>query len=140
MMTHDQALIPVKTIAFDETQPLEPVAEPFAEGSLPLALPGRIAIAGAAGKARRVLETPPPTVWWVGFGDNAVDFTIHCWINDPEEGVGNVRSEVLKHLWALFKEHGVELPYPQRDLNLKDSAALEKLVKALEAKRPETPQ
>jgi small-conductance mechanosensitive channel len=94
----------------------------------------------AAAKARRVLATPPPTVWWNGFGDNAVNFTIHCWINDPEEGVGNVKSDVFKHLWALFKEHGVELPYPQRDLNLKDSAALEKLVKALEAKRPETPQ
>jgi len=43
----------------------------------------------AAGKARRVLADPPPAVWWNGFGDNAVDFVIHCWINDPEEGVGS---------------------------------------------------
>ncbi len=94
----------------------------------------------AAAKARRVLATPPPTVWWNGFGDNAVNFTIHCWINDPEEGVGNVKSDVLKQLWTLFKDHGVGLPYPQRDLNLKDSEALEKLIHALEAKRADTPQ
>ena len=86
----------------------------------------------AARNARRVLDTPPPTVWWGGFGDNSVDFTIHCWINDPEEGVGNVRSEVLKHLWALFKEHGVEIPYPQRDLRLRQSGELERLMEVLE--------
>jgi len=86
----------------------------------------------AAKNARRVLDTPPPTVWWGGFGDNSVDFTIHCWINDPEEGVGNVRSEVLKHLWALFKEHGVDIPYPQRDLRLRQSGELERLIAVLE--------
>ncbi len=89
----------------------------------------------AAAKARRVLGTPPPTVWWVGFGDNAVDFTIHCWINDPEDGIGNVRSDVLKNLWALFKEHGIALPYPQRDLHLKESAALDQVIAALEERK-----
>ncbi|NBB23776.1 mechanosensitive ion channel [Porphyrobacter sp. SLTP] len=93
----------------------------------------------AAKNARRVLDTPPPTVWWGGFGDNSVDFTIHCWINDPEEGVGNVRSEVLKHLWALFKEHGVEIPYPQRDLRLRQSGELERLMDVLE-QRVERPK
>ena len=85
----------------------------------------------AATKARRVLGTPPPTVWWNGFGDNAVNFTIHCWINDPEDGVGNVKSDVLKHLWVLFKERGVELPFPQRDLNLKQTEALDRVIAAL---------
>jgi small-conductance mechanosensitive channel len=91
----------------------------------------------AAGKARRVLPTPPPTVWWSGFGDNAVDFTIHCWINDPEDGVGNVRSDVLRQLWALFKENGVGLPFPQRDVNLRQTEALDRLIAALEQR--ETP-
>jgi small-conductance mechanosensitive channel len=87
----------------------------------------------AASKARRVLDTPPPTVWMSEYGDNAVNFTIHCWINDPEEGVGNVRSEVLKHLWVLFKENGVELPYPKRDLYLRQSGQLDRVIAALEA-------
>jgi small-conductance mechanosensitive channel len=85
----------------------------------------------AAMKAWRVLATPPPTVWWSGFGDNSVDFTIHCWISDPEEGVGNVRSSVLKNLWALFKENGIEIPYPQRDINLRDTAEVRALIAAL---------
>jgi len=88
----------------------------------------------AASKARRVLDTPPPTVWMSEYGDSSVNFTIHCWINDPEEGVGNVRSEVLKHLWTLFKEHGVELPYPKRDLYFRQSAQLDRVIAALEGR------
>ena len=92
----------------------------------------------AAAEAKRVLETPPPTVWWGGYGDNSVDFTIHCWISDPEQGVGNVRSEVLKNLWWLFKENGVEIPYPQRDINLRDNAQMQALIAALGGRMPDT--
>jgi small-conductance mechanosensitive channel len=87
----------------------------------------------AATTANRVLSDPSPAVWWNGFGDNAVSFTIHCWINDPEQGVGNVKSDVLRRLWVLFREHGVPLPYPQRDLNLRDTDALDRLIAALES-------
>ena len=66
-----------------------------------------------------------------GYGDNSVDFTIHCWIVDPEEGVGNVRSNVLKNLWWLFKEHGVEIPFPQRDVHLRDNDQMQALIAAL---------
>lgn len=90
----------------------------------------------AAAAARRVLTNPPPSVWWSGFGENAVNFTIHCWINDPEEGTGNVKSDVLRRLWAAFKEHDIALPYPQRDINLKESDALSQLIAALEARQP----
>ncbi|MEW9854416.1 mechanosensitive ion channel family protein [Novosphingobium sp. M1R2S20] len=85
----------------------------------------------AARSARRVLQVPPPTVWMDSYGDSSVNFVIHCWIQDPEEGVGNVRSEVLKKLWWLFKENGIEIPFPQRDLNLRDSEAFRALIEAL---------
>jgi len=88
----------------------------------------------AAAKAPRVLETPPPTVWWSGFGENSVDFTIHCWINDPEDGVGNVRSSVLKNLWGLLRENGIEIPFPQRDINLRDNPQTRALLAALAGK------
>lgn len=88
----------------------------------------------AAAKAKRVLATPPPTVWWNDFGENSVNFTIHCWINDPEDGVGNVKSAVLKNLWALFKENGIEIPFPQRDINLRDNAQFQGLIAALEGR------
>ncbi|MET1755249.1 mechanosensitive ion channel domain-containing protein [Novosphingobium sp. RD2P27] len=89
----------------------------------------------AARSAKRVLQVPPPTVWMDSFGDSSVNFVIHCWIQDPEEGVGNVRSEVLKKLWWLFKENDVEIPFPQRDLNLRDSEAFRTLLDALERDR-----
>ncbi|MFN3510891.1 MAG: mechanosensitive ion channel family protein, partial [Tsuneonella troitsensis] len=92
----------------------------------------------AAKGAKRVLATPPPVVWLEGFGQSSVDFKIHCWINDPEEGVGNVRSDVLKRLWKLFKENGIEIPFPQRDINLRDNAQFQQLVAAI-AQRMDQP-
>ena len=85
----------------------------------------------AAGDCDRVLETPPPTVWMSDYGESSVNFIIHCWIVDPEEGVGNVRSAVLKRLWELFEENEVEIPFPQRDLNLRDNEQFQQLVAAI---------
>jgi small-conductance mechanosensitive channel len=85
----------------------------------------------AAESVPRVLKTPPPTVWLDGYGDSSVDFIIHCWITDPEEGIGNVRSDVLKKLWDLFHESGIEIPFPQRDINLRDNAQFQQLVAAI---------
>ena len=85
----------------------------------------------AAKACKRVLNTPPPTVWLGGFGESSVDFIIHCWILDPEEGVGNVRSEVLKKLWGLFQENGIEIPFAQRDLNLRDNEQFRQLIAAI---------
>ena len=85
----------------------------------------------AAKSCDRVLSAPPPTVWMSEYGDSSVNFVIHCWIQDPEDGVGNVRSAVLKRLWWLFKEHDIEIPFPQRDLNLRGNKQFERLVDAL---------
>jgi small-conductance mechanosensitive channel len=85
----------------------------------------------AAASCKRVLKKPAPSVWLKEFGESSVNFTIHCWIVDPEEGVGNVRSEVLKKLWDLFHENGIEIPFPQRDLNLRDNAQFQQLVAAI---------
>ena len=85
----------------------------------------------AAKACKRVLNTPPPTVWLSGFGESSVDFIIHCWILDPEDGVGNVRSQVLKKLWSLFQENGIEIPFAQRDINLRDNEQFRQLLAAL---------
>ena len=85
----------------------------------------------AAKSARRVLKSPPPTVWLDSYGDSSVNFIIHCWIRDPEEGVGNVKSDVLKRLWWLLKENDIEIPFPQRDLNLRGNEQIDRLIAAL---------
>ncbi|WP_435418294.1 mechanosensitive ion channel family protein [Parerythrobacter aurantius] len=92
----------------------------------------------AASQVVRIKQTPPPVVWLDKFGENSIDFVIHCWITDPEEGIGNVRSEVLKNLWALFREAAIEIPFPQRDINLRGNAQFEQLVAAI-AQRVEKP-
>jgi small-conductance mechanosensitive channel len=74
----------------------------------------------AATKADRVMRNRPPTVWLTAFGESSVDHEILVWISDPEQGVGSVRSEVLNRVWALFKEHGIEIPFPQRDLHVRN--------------------
>lgn len=73
----------------------------------------------AAKESPRVLASPKPNVWLTAFGDSSVDHEILCWINDPEGGVGNVRSDVLNRLWILFKDNGIEIPFPQRDVWVK---------------------
>ena len=76
-------------------------------------------------------RSPPPTVWLDAYGDSSVNFIIHCWIRDPEQGIGNVKSEVLKKLWWLLKENDIEIPFPQRDLNLKGNPEFHELIEAL---------
>lgn len=67
----------------------------------------------------RVLNHPKPVVWMLEFGDNSVNFEIRCWINDPQSGVGNFKAALLKRVWDLFKEHDIEIPFPQRDVHIK---------------------
>lgn len=73
----------------------------------------------AAMASPRALKEPKPSVWLLDFGDSSVDHEILVWIADPEAGVGNVRSDVLNRLWATFKEHGIEIPFPQRGLHIR---------------------
>lgn len=93
----------------------------------------------AAKAVPRVLEAPAPAVWLDRYGESAVEFVIQCWIVDPEEGVGNVRSDVLKRLWDLFKEHDIEVPFAQRDVNFRDNEQFQALVEAI-AQRSEPPR
>jgi small-conductance mechanosensitive channel len=74
----------------------------------------------AARASERVLKAPSPNVWLREFGESSVDHEILVWIADPESGVGNVQSEILNRLWQLFQEHGIQIPYPQRDVHVKD--------------------
>lgn len=97
----------------------------------------------ATDEVPRVLAEPKPRVLLMGFGDNSIDFELRFWISDPEEGMSNIRSDVLKRVWHLFREHKVEIPFPQRDLNLRDGEAFQALLGAVggaakaDAQKPE---
>ena len=73
----------------------------------------------AARETERILESPVPVCHLIGFGDSSVDLEIRVWIQDPVRGVTNVLSQVRLNVWQKFREHGIEIPFPQRDLHLR---------------------
>ncbi|MEM6908676.1 MAG: mechanosensitive ion channel domain-containing protein [Pseudomonadota bacterium] len=87
----------------------------------------------AVDETKRVLKRPPPRVNIMEFGDNSVNFEVRFWIEDPEGGLANIRSDVYMRIWQLFKEHEVEIPFPQRDLHLRSSKQLDQLVELMSA-------
>lgn len=69
----------------------------------------------------RVLERPSPVCHIVGFGDSSVDYVLRFWIRDPKNGLANVRGAAFLAIWDAFKENGVDIPYPHRQLILPDN-------------------
>jgi small-conductance mechanosensitive channel len=69
----------------------------------------------------RVLKDPEPSCRLLGFGDNAINLELRVWINDPREGITVVKSDIFWGIWRRFQEHGIEIPYPQRDVHIKTS-------------------
>ena len=67
----------------------------------------------------RVLEHPKPRCNLMEFGDSSINFDLRFWINDPSNGASNVRSDVMMALWEKLHEHGIEIPFPQRDIHIK---------------------
>lgn len=66
----------------------------------------------------RVLKDPAPSCNLKGFSDSSIDFTLLCWIKDPENGIGGLRSEIYFKIWDTFKENNIEIPFPQRDIHI----------------------
>jgi small-conductance mechanosensitive channel len=64
----------------------------------------------------RVLPEPPPVARLMQFGDSGIELELRFWISDPQEGVNNVRSEVNRAIWRLFKEHKITIPMAQREI------------------------
>ncbi len=73
----------------------------------------------AARNTPRVLKDPPPVARLMAFGDNGIALELRLWINDPQNGISNVRSDVNLGIWRGFREAGITIPFPQRDLHLK---------------------
>jgi small-conductance mechanosensitive channel len=72
----------------------------------------------AANANSRVLKDPEPAVRLMKFGESGIDLELRVWLLDPQEGVGNVRSDINLAIWRGFREAGITIPYPQRDVHL----------------------
>ena len=65
---------------------------------------------------RRVLRDPLPVSRLMHFGDSGIELELRFWISDPQEGVNNVRSDVNRTIWRLFRENNITIPVAQREI------------------------
>ena len=66
----------------------------------------------------RVLQEPLPAPRLMQFSDYGMDLELRFWIADPQNGVNNVRSEVNRCIWRLFRDAGITIPVAQHEVRM----------------------
>ncbi len=66
----------------------------------------------------RVLAEPAPKAFLTQFADSSINLELGFWIEDPEGGKGNIISDINLEIWKSFRTHGIEIPFPQRDVRI----------------------
>jgi small-conductance mechanosensitive channel len=72
----------------------------------------------STGDHPRIIRDPAPVARLMGFGDSGIELELRFWIPDPQEGVNNVRSDVNRSIWRLFKLNGITFPVAQREIRV----------------------
>lgn len=67
---------------------------------------------------RRILESPAPVCHIKDFADSAVVLELRFWIDDPQNGVSNVASDIRLGVWHKFRDNGIVFPFPQQDVHI----------------------
>lgn len=75
-----------------------------------------------------VLKKPKPMVFFVGFGDSSINFELSFWLDNPI-AQKPITSELYQAIWRAFAHHKIEIPFPQRDLHIRDLSSEDKLKK-----------
>ena len=66
-----------------------------------------------------VLQDPAPTVYFEDFGDNALIFDVYFWIHaTAERDLRGIRSSIRFRIDELFRDHGIVIAFPQRDVHI----------------------
>lgn len=71
----------------------------------------------------RTLDDPPPAAVILQFATNGIQLEISFWIDDPQNGMGSLRSEINIAIWREFKAHNITFPLPQHDIHIKEIPA-----------------
>ncbi len=72
-----------------------------------------------ASNHKRVLKYPRSKVWFNEFGESSLNFNLLVWIKDPQQGITNIKSDINFEIAKAFKEEGIGIPFPQRDVHFK---------------------
>jgi potassium-dependent mechanosensitive channel len=75
----------------------------------------------AAEGVQFLLEEPKPAVQFLEFGESTLDFRLLVWTDRPRRHP-SIKSEIRYNIHRLFKEEGIEIPFPQRDLRFRDGS------------------
>ena len=77
-----------------------------------------------ASEAGYVLKNPPPQVFFMTMDDSSLGFDLRVWVKKPEER--DLAVDLLNtRIFQAFAKEGIEIPFPQRDLNIRNGQALE---------------
>ena len=79
----------------------------------------------AALAPQRVLREPGPGVNLTNFGADGLEFTVNYWMEDPENGQQNLRSQINLAILKSLREHHIDIPYPQRVIHTRSAASAE---------------
>jgi len=79
----------------------------------------------AAGSIERILKIPEPKCFVLEYGDSTVNLELLVWIDDPKNGILNIKDAVLMAVWDSFHANGITIAFPQRDLHIKSAVPLE---------------
>ena len=84
-----------------------------------------MAIMVEAAQARpRGMDDPAPGAFLESFADSGINLQLGFWIRDPHEGTLGIRSAINMQIWRRFKEEGIEIPFPQREVRVLGNGAL----------------
>jgi small-conductance mechanosensitive channel len=77
----------------------------------------------ALGQPRVLREPNPPAVVVLRFADSGIELELAVWINDPENGQGNLRSDLYLAIWRSFQTNKIKIPFPQHEVRLVEPKA-----------------
>ena len=86
------------------------------------------ALREVAEENQTVLKNPVPDVLFSGFGDSSWNMELRVWLQDPKTYY-STRSEINCAIVHKFRQHEIEIPYPQRDLHIRSPLPLPFLTK-----------
>ena len=79
-------------------------------------------ILDAAKEHPRCMDEPGPSCYLKEFGDSSVNFMLFFWVEDVSSGRYRAQSDVMMRVWKKFKEHNISIPFPQRDIYIKNAS------------------
>lgn len=81
------------------------------------------ALIEAAQEVEAVLKYPEPQVRFMEFGDSSLNFELRVWSDKLSNRPGALQSQVNYKIWEKLQKYSIEIPYPQRDIYIKEVPA-----------------